>query len=383
MSAIFYVFVRKVDIKNMENTKTVEERLLAKLDELDKRFRQLEEGMNNPKIASVPEKIVELSKEHGKLSHIIHPYRKYLETKDQINQARAIIEDSSSDSEFRQLATEELAELEQEKRKIFEEIKSALVTSDDNSISSVILEIRAGTGGEEAALFAGDLLNMYQRLSERKGFKVEILDASPTDMGGFREVILNISGKGVYSVFGYEGGGHRVQRVPKTEAQGRIHTSAATVAVMPEPEDVDIEIKKEDVIEHVSRAGGPGGQNVNKVSSAIKLEHIPTGIVVSMRDERSQHKNRAKAWRILKAKIYELETTKRKAQRDQQRSLMIGSGDRSQRIRTYNFPQNRVSDHRINLDLYCLDKIMMGEMDELIEALQTYDKELRLKNLGI
>ncbi len=367
----------------MSDITTVEQHLLAKLEELDKKFQEIEKEMNSPEIASVPEKIVKLSKEHGKLAQIITPYRKYLEIEEQINQANLIIEDESSDSEFRELAYEELKELEQQKRNVFEEIKSALVTSDDQSITSIILEIRAGTGGEEAALFAADLLNMYQRLAERKGFKAEILDASPTDMGGFREAILNISGQGVYSVFGYEGGGHRVQRVPKTEAQGRIHTSAATVAVMPEPENVDIDIKKEDVIEHVSRAGGPGGQNVNKVSSAIRLEHVPSGIVVSMRDERSQHKNRAKAWRILKAKLYELEVSKLKAERDQQRSLMIGSGDRSQRIRTYNFPQNRVTDHRINLDLYCLDKILMGEMDELIEALQTYDKELRLKNLEI
>ncbi len=365
----------------MSDITTVEQHLLDKLDDLEKRFQQIEKEMNSPEIASVPEKIVKLSKEHGKLAQIINPYRKYLEIDEQINQARSIIDDESSESEFKELAYEELKELEAQKRDVFEEIKSALVTSDDQSITSIILEIRAGTGGEEAALFAGDLMGMYQRLADRKGFKVEILDASPTDMGGFREIIMNISGQGVYSVFGYEGGGHRVQRVPKTEAQGRIHTSAATVAVMPEPEDVDIDIKKEDVIEHVSRAGGPGGQNVNKVSSAIRLEHVPTGIVVSMRDERSQHKNRAKAWRILKAKLYELEVSKLKAQRDQQRSLMIGSGDRSQRIRTYNFPQNRVTDHRINLDLYCLDKILMGEMDELIEALQTYDKELRLKNL--
>ncbi len=365
----------------MSDITSVEQHLLDKLDELNKKFQQIEQEMNSPEVASNPDKIVKLSKEHGKLSQIITPYRKYLEIEEQINQAQAIIEDDSSDSEFKELAQEELKQLETQKKDVFEEIKSALVTSDDQAITSIILEIRAGTGGEEAALFAGDLLNMYQRLADRKGFKAEILDASPTDMGGFREVIMNISGQGVYSVFGYEGGGHRVQRVPKTEAQGRIHTSAATVAVMPEPEDVDIDIKKEDVVEHVSRAGGPGGQNVNKVSSAIRLEHIPTGIVVSMRDERSQHKNRAKAWRILKAKLYELEVSKLKAQRDQQRSLMIGSGDRSQRIRTYNFPQNRVTDHRINLDLYCLDKILMGEMDELIEALQTYDKELRLKNL--
>jgi len=224
---------------------------------------------------------------------------------------------------------------------------------------------------------------MYLRYADRLGFKTEVMDASPTDMGGFREVILNVSGPGVYSVFGYEGGGHRVQRVPKTEAQGRIHTSAATVAVLPEPEEVEIQIRPEDVVESVSRAGGPGGQNVNKVSSAIRLEHIPTGIVVSMRDERSQHKNRAKAWRVLRSRLYEMETSQRKAERDRKRSGMIGSGDRSQRIRTYNFPQNRLTDHRINLDLYSLDRILMGEMDELVKALQDYDREQRLQTLEL
>ena len=222
---------------------------------------------------------------------------------------------------------------------------------------------------------------MYTKYAEKMGWKVEMMDFSPTDMGGFRELIMNVKGSGVWSHFGYEGGGHRVQRVPETESQGRIHTSAATVAVLPEPEEVDIEINPDDVIEHVSCAGGPGGQNVNKVASAIKLEHVPTGIVVSMRDERSQHKNRAKAWRILRSRLYEHYQGKANQERSSARKTMIGSGDRSQRIRTYNYPQNRITDHRINLSLYSLDKILLGDMDELIAALQDYDKQQRLNSL--
>jgi peptide chain release factor 1 len=367
----------------MSETLSLEDRLLIKLSQLDKRFNEIESQMNDPAIASVSHKIVELSKEHGKLAPMVDVYRQLVQVNEQISQAKAIHEDSNQESELRDLAWEELKELEVQRNKLFEDLKSALVTSDDNAVSSVILEIRAGTGGEEAALFAGDLVNMYVHYAEKVGFKTEVMDASPSDMGGFREVVLNVKGVGVYTVFGYEGGGHRVQRVPKTESQGRIHTSAATVAVMPEPEDLEIDIKPDEVKESVSCAGGPGGQNVNKVSSAIRLEHLPTGIVVSMRDERSQHKNRAKAWRILRSRVFEYYESKKKAERDQQRNTMIGSGDRSQRIRTYNFPQNRITDHRINLDLYNLDRIIMGNMEELVSALQTYDREQRLQNLQL
>jgi peptide chain release factor 1 len=222
---------------------------------------------------------------------------------------------------------------------------------------------------------------MYLKYAQGRGWKVEQLHFSPAEMGGFREVILSVKGEGVWSELGYEGGGHRVQRVPETESQGRIHTSAATVAVLPEPEELDIQIDPSDVTEHVSRSSGPGGQSVNKLSSAVKLEHIPTGITVSMQDEKSQHKNRAKAWRILRSRIYEYHQSKKRAQRDLQRKTMIGSGDRSQKIRTYNYPQNRVTDHRINLSIYSLDKIMAGDLNELITALKEHDRQQRLKNL--
>jgi peptide chain release factor 1 len=276
---------------------------------------------------------------------------------------------------------EELNQLESRQKNLLEEIQDSLVMADEMDVNSVIMEIRAGTGGDEAALFARELYNMYVRYAESRRWKVEQLDFSVTEIGGFREMIFSIKGKGVWSDLGYEGGGHRVQRVPETESQGRVHTSAATVAVLAEPEELDIEIKPDDVVEHVSRSSGPGGQSVNKLSSAIKLEHIPTGITVSMQDEKSQHKNRAKAWRILRSRIYEYHQNKERAERDLQRKTMIGSGDRSQKIRTYNFPQNRMTDHRINLSLYSLDKIMTGELDELIAALKEHDKQQRLRNL--
>jgi peptide chain release factor 1 len=279
------------------------------------------------------------------------------------------------------MAEEEVEQLTAKRDRLLTDIQDTLIMADDLHIDSVIMEIRAGTGGEEAALFARDLYEMYLKYAASRRWRVEQLDFSPSDMGGFREVIFNIKGDGVWAELGYEGGGHRVQRVPETEAQGRIHTSAATVAVLPEPEEVDVQINPSDVVEHVSRSSGPGGQNVNKVSSAIRLEHIPTGITVNMREESSQHKNRAKAWRILRSRVYELYESKRRAQRDSQRKTMIGSGDRSEKIRTYNFPQNRVTDHRIGLSLYNLDKVIAGDLEELIAALREYDRQERIKNL--
>ncbi len=354
--------------------------LLAKLDEIEGRFREIEEQIANPDIARDSAKLIALSKEQGKLKTIVSKYRDYKKTLADVEGAKHILA-TETDDELKQLADEELIQLEEKKQNQLDEIVNGFVMADDERVGSVIMEIRAGTGGEEAALFARDLYNMYTRYAEGRKWKVEGLSFSPTEMGGFREVILSIKGDAVWSELGYEGGGHRVQRVPETESQGRLHTSAATVAVLPEPEELDIEINENDVVEHVSRASGPGGQNVNKVSSAIKLEHTPTGITVSMQDEQSQHKNRAKAWRVLKSRIYELYQNKERAKRDTQRKTMIGSGDRSQKIRTYNYPQNRVTDHRIGLSLYSLDRIMAGDMSELTAALKEYDREQRLKNL--
>ena len=355
--------------------------LLIRLDELDHRYSEIEEQISQPEICSNVAKLVSLSKEQAKLRSMVEKYRRYKAAEAGIEDASEILQDETADEDFKALAKEEIKELEEQKDTLIEEIKNTLVMADDTSIDSVIIEIRAGTGGEEAALFARDLHEMYLRYAENRKWKVEQLEFSASEMGGFREVVFNVKGPGVWSELGYEGGGHRVQRVPATESQGRIHTSAATVAVLPEPEELDIEIPPDEVVEHVCRASGPGGQNVNKVSSAIKLEHTPTGITVSMQDEKSQHKNRAKAWRLLRTRVYEHFESKKRQQRDSQRKIMIGSGDRSQKIRTYNYPQNRVTDHRINLSLYSLDKIMSGDMHEVIEALQDYDKQQRLQNL--
>lgn len=355
--------------------------LITKLDELETRFTQIETQISDPNIAADHNKVITLSKEQSKLRPIVTRYRQYKDKVSGINDAQAMLDDPSTDEQLKEMAQEEITTLQQDKEKLLEEIKDTLVMADDATIDSIIMEIRAGTGGEEAALFARDLYTMYMHYAEKRGWKIEQLDLSVGDMGGFREVIFNIKGPGVWSELGYEGGGHRVQRVPETESQGRIHTSAATVAVLPEAEEVDIQINPADVVEHVSRAGGPGGQNVNKVSSAIRLEHIPTGITVNMREEKSQHKNRAKAWRILRSRVYELYESKKRAERDSARKTMIGSGDRSERIRTYNFPQNRLTDHRINLSLYSLDKIIMGDMDEVIAGLKEHDKQQRLQNL--
>jgi len=361
----------------------VEERnsLPAKLDEIEARFLQIAQQIAEPEIAGDSSKLIALSKEQGKLKHLVTKYRQYKSAIAGIEDAEEILKDSTVDEDFRALAEEEIRQLEERKDALFEEMQNTLVMADDMSIDSVIIEIRAGTGGEEAALFARDLYNMYVKYAEGRKWKIEQLDFSATEKGGFREVIFSVKGKDAWSELGYEGGGHRVQRVPQTESQGRIHTSAATVAVLAEPEELDIQIAEEDVVEHVSRSSGPGGQSVNKLSSAVKLEHVPTGITVSMQDEKSQHKNRAKAWRILKSRIYEHFESKKRAERDSQRKTMIGSGDRSQKIRTYNYPQNRVTDHRINLSLYSLDKIMAGDMGEIIAALKDYDRQQRLKNL--
>ena len=355
--------------------------LIAKLSEIEAHFDELQKQLADPAVACDRAKAVVLSKEQGKLKGLVFQFRDYKKAAAQAEDAEHLIKSDSTDPELKAMAEEELRQLNEKKNHLISELQNKLLTADDEAIGSVIMEIRAGTGGEEAALFVRDLYTMYTKYATDRGWKVEDLDFSPTDRGGFRETIFGIKGEGVWSQLGYESGCHRVQRVPETEAQGRIHTSAATVAVLAEPEEVDIQINPEDVIEQACRSSGPGGQKVNKTSSAIRLEHIPTGITVRMQEEKSQHKNRAKAWRILRSRLYEFYQSKKTAERDAKRKTMIGSGDRSEKIRTYNFPQNRVTDHRINLSFYTLDKIIAGDMRELLKALKEHDIQQRLKNL--
>lgn len=354
---------------------------IARVQELVARADDLAAQMAQPDVASNGALVTRLAREHGELEKLARPYREYRQVSAQLDESEHILADGS-DEELRALAEMELPALQARRNKLLEAMKARLVTGDEAAITSIILEIRAGTGGEEAALFAADLLGMYTAYAARMGHKVEVMSISPSDLGGIKEAILNITGEDVYLHFRFEAGGHRVQRVPKTEAQGRIHTSAATVAVLPEPDEIAIEIDWEkDVVEHVSRAGGPGGQNVNKVSSAIKLEHLATGITVSMRDEKSQHKNRAKARRVLLSRLYDHFQQQQSSKIAADRRTMVGSGDRSDRIRTYNFPQNRVTDHRINKDVYDLPRILAGDLEEFRQELHDRDLRLRLEAL--
>jgi peptide chain release factor 1 len=289
----------------------------------------------------------------------------------------------ADDPDMREMAQSEAAELQADETRRLEALREMVLEGEERlDAPSLIFEIRAGTGGEEAALFAGDLLEMYRKFCEGRGWKFEVVDLSPSDMGGYRDITITVEGDGCYRDLVFESGGHRVQRVPETEAQGRIHTSAATVAVMPEPEELDVSIKPEDLQIEAIRSSGPGGQNVNKVSSAIRMTHLPTGLVVSMRDSRSQHENRESAMRIMRSRVFDYYDSRQRAAREADRRLKVGSGDRSARIRTYNFPQNRLTDHRIGFTVYNLDNVMQGHLDELIDALRMADREDRLANMN-
>ena len=309
-------------------------------------------------------------REHAELNKIVTAYRRYKQTLNDLEESQELLKDA--DPDIKGLARDEITTLSLEKEKIEGELKALLLPKDPNDEKNVIVEIRAGTGGEEAALFGGDLFKMYSRYAEKRNWKVEIITHHPTGVGGLKEIIAMIQGKGAYSVFKYESGIHRVQRVPATETQGRIHTSAVTVAVLPEAEEVDIEIDPSELKVDVYRSTGPGGQSVNTTDSAVRITHLPTGLVVTCQDEKSQLKNKAKAMKVLRARLLDQMIFEQNEKRSEERKSQVGTGDRSGRIRTYNFPQSRVTDHRINLTLYKLDSILQGNIDELIENLSTY-----------
>ena len=320
------------------------------------------------------------AKEHSEISKIVNKYRKLKHVLSQIDDDEKLLRDEE-DSDLKELAELELKELKEKQNQLEHELKMLLTPIDSEDKKNVILEIRAGTGGEEAALFALDLFRMYSKYCEKQGFKMEVLSGHIRGVGGFKEVILSILGKDVFSRLKFESGTHRVQRIPITEASGRVHTSAVTVAILPEAEEVDVDINDNDIRVDVFRSSGPGGQSVNTTDSAVRITHVPTGIVVTCQDEKSQHKNKAKAMKILRARILDELKRNQQAEISQKRKIQVGSGDRSERIRTYNFPQGRVTDHRINLTLYKLESIMEGELDEIIEGLtEAYDLE-RLKNI--
>lgn len=332
--------------------------------------------MGNPDIINDRELFSNYAKELSSLREIVEKYREYKRTEKEIAEAEALLKDEG----MREMAEEESKRLEKKKQTLVSELEILLIPKDPLDDKNIILEVRAGTGGEEAALFAGELLRMYLRYAERKGWKTEIIEANDTGLGGYKEAIVNILGRGAYSRLKFESGIHRVQRVPKTESSGRVHTSAASVAVLPEVEDVDIHIDEKDVTFEAFRAGGAGGQNVNKVSSAVRVVHLPTGTVVECREERSQLQNRVKAMKLLRSRIYEVEEEKRRKDRESSRRVMVGSGDRSEKIRTYNFPQNRLTDHRIGFTVHQLDQVLDGNLDELIDALSTADRAAKLAN---
>jgi len=345
-----------------------------RLSSLLKRYDELTLLIQDPAIVKDQNRYRDVMKEHSRLDEIASLHNSIEELEKQINETKILVQEEK-DQEMRELAKEELKELENKLLTNNDKLKFLLIPRDPLDEKNIIMEIRAGTGGEEAALFAADLFRMYSRFAETKGWKFEIMNSNDTELGGIKEIVFSISGNNVYENLRYESGVHRVQRVPATESSGRIHTSAVTVAVLPEADETEIDIKQEDLRIDVMRAGGPGGQCVNTTDSAVRITHLPTGVTVHCQDEKSQIKNKAKAMRILRARIYEMEEAKAAAQRAEARKTQVGSGDRSQRIRTYNFPQNRLTDHRINLTLYKLDLIMQGDTEELFDSLKLSAKE--------
>ncbi len=357
--------------------------MLDKLALVEQRYEELNRLMADPAVATDPDKMRKYAREQAEIAELVEKYREYKRVEQALESARSLLDDGMEDEELLALAREEVETLEVRREALEEEIKRLLLPSDPADRKDVIMEIRAGAGGEEAALFAADLFRMYSRYAERQGWRTEVLSANETGIGGFKEVIFEIQGQGAYSRLKYERGVHRVQRVPVTEASGRIHTSTATVAVLPEMDEVEVEIDPKDLRVDIFHASSHGGQNVQKVATAVRITHIPTGIVVTCQDERSQLQNRQRAMAILRARLYDMERRRLWEEQDEARRQQVGTGERAEKIRTYNFPQNRVTDHRINLSLYRLESILDGDLDELIDALATADQAERLATAGL
>ncbi len=353
--------------------------MFEKLAAIEKRFDDLSGKMSDPKIIALQNEFQKYAREHSELVDIVKEYRDWKKNNQELEENRALLEEES-DPEMKDLARQEIETLTEQTEKNEQELKKLLLPRDPRDEKSVIMEIRAGTGGDEAGLFAADLYRMYSRYAERQKWKVEIMTSNPTGVGGFKEVVLNIRGKAVYSKLKYEAGTHRVQRVPTTETQGRIHTSAVTVAILPEVEDVEININPVDLKIDVFRASGPGGQSVNTTDSAVRITHVPSGLVVSCQDEKSQHKNKERGMKVLRARLYDEEQRKQQEVLAADRRQQVGTGDRSERIRTYNFPQERISDHRIGFTMHKLSQAMEGELDDMVEALILHYQAEALKN---
>ena len=353
---------------------------IQKVKDLIDRYDSLEKELSSGNVE--PKLFAKISKEYSNLGNIISTAREYINFENERRDLKHILEDKNNDTEIIEMAKKDLSEMDSKEKKHENKLKIFLLPKDEDDDKNAIVEIRAGTGGLEASLFCSDLFKMYEKVCSKKKWNLEIISISKSDAGGFKEVIFSVSGDDIYSYLKFESGVHRVQRIPETETQGRVHTSAATVAVLPEAEDVDIQIKDSDLRIDVFRAGGPGGQSVNTTDSAVRITHIPSGVVVSQQDEKSQHKNKAKALKILRSRVYESEKRKKDEERSSNRRSQIGSGDRSERIRTYNFPQGRVTDHRINLTLHKLDQFLNGEIhNEMNEELRLKEQNLKLENL--
>ncbi|WP_110250692.1 peptide chain release factor 1 [Streptohalobacillus salinus] len=355
--------------------------MLDKLQSLEERYEKLNELLSDPDVISDTNKLREYSKEQSDLSDIVATYREYKDVNEQLQGAKEMLQ-SEKDSDMREMIQMEIDELEPQLPAFEEKLKVMMIPKDPNDDKNVIMEIRGAAGGDEAALFAGDLFKMYTRFAETEGWKVDVMEASQSDVGGYKEVIIMINGKGAYSRLKFENGAHRVQRVPETESGGRIHTSTATVVALPEAEEVEVDIHEKDIRVDTFTSSGPGGQSVNTTMSAVRLTHEPTGTVVSMQDEKSQIKNKEKAMKILRARVYDKFQREVQAEYDQNRKSAVGTGDRSERIRTYNFPQNRVTDHRIGLTIQKLDQILEGKLGEIIDALTMEEQTSKMDQLG-